>query len=123
MLRLTMMLLCLLLAAAAAGRYQAEVSVREAKRQINAVESEKAKTLSEIQVLKAEIAYLEGPERLAALARRHTDLKPLSGAQLVTAEEFLAMTGAGDTEAPATTADDGDVILHALAMADAGAMQ
>lgn len=122
MLRVLMMLLCLLLAAAAAGRYQAEVRVREARREIRAIDAEKARALTEIQVLKAEIAYLEGPERLAAIARRHTDLEPLSGAQLVAAEEFLALIGAG-SQIPSTDRDgEGDVILHALAMADA-AMQ
>lgn len=122
MLRVMMLLLCLLLAAAAAGRYQAEVRVREARREIKAIDAEKAKALTEIQVLKAEIAYLEGPERLAAIAKRHTDLAPLSGAQLVTAEEFLAMIGAGEEKPQAPGEGDGDVILHALAMADASAM-
>lgn len=123
MLRLTMILLCLMLAAAAAGRYQAEVRVRETRREINAIDAEKQKAQTEIQVLKAEIAYLEGPERLASVAARHTDLKPLTGAQLVTADEFLAMIGAGGAARPGPAEGDNDVILHALALADASAMQ
>ena len=123
MLRVMMLLLCLVLAAAAAGRYQAEVRVREARRELKAIDAEKQKALTEIQVLKAEIAYLEGPERLAAVAERHTDLRPVSGAQLVTADEFLAMIGARETPRSEPNEGEGDVILHALALADASAMQ
>lgn len=118
MVRLTMIMLCFLLAAAAAGRYQAEVSVREAKREIEELDRAKTKELSEIQVLRAEIAYLESPERLAKIAERLTDLEPLSGSQLMTADEFIVAFG-NDEEAPMRPAQpDGDVILHALAMAD-----
>jgi hypothetical protein len=119
MVRLTMIMLCFLLAAAAAGRYQAEVSVREAKREIKELDRAKAKELSEIQVLRAEIAYLESPERLAKIAERVTDLEPLSGRQLMTADEFLVAFGDENEAAPARPAQpNGDVILHALAMAD-----
>jgi hypothetical protein len=114
-----MIMLCFLLAAAAAGRYQAEVSVREARRQIEELDRAKAKELSEIQVLRAEIAYLENPERLAKIAAQVTDLEPLSGAQLMTADEFIASYSAKG--APAVVAPrpaERDVILHALAMAD-----
>lgn len=121
MVRLTMIMLCFLLAAAAAGRYQAEVSVREAKREIKDLDHAKQKELSEIQVLRAEIAYLESPERLAKIAARVTDLEPLAGRQLMTADEFVLAFGDKDNAgaSPALTAQpDGDVILHALAMAD-----
>jgi hypothetical protein len=88
MMRFTTFLLCLILAAAAAGRYKAEVAVREAKSEARELERQKAKELSSIQVLRAEVAYLERPERLAAIAEGVTGLAPLSGAQLVTAEDL-----------------------------------
>lgn len=122
MVRITMILLCFLLAAAAAGRYQAEVSVRQVRQEIDQLDSARARELSQIQVLRAEIAYLESPERLAKIAAQVTDLEPLTGAQLMTADEFLVAFG----EAPAISdaeqagAPRQDVIQQALAMADVG---
>lgn len=88
MVRLTMLLLCLLLAGAAAGRYQAEVAVRQSKKEIELLKAARASELQQIQTLRAEIAYLENPERLAALAAKLTDLKPLAADQLMSAADF-----------------------------------
>ena len=90
MIRLSLMLLCLILAAAAAGRYRAEVAVRETRSEILQLERQKAKAHAEIALLRAEIAYLESPERLAQLAATMTSLTPLTGAQFMTAHEFVA---------------------------------
>lgn len=119
MVRIAMILLCLLLAAAAAGRYKAETSVRETRRTLEEIEKAKARELSEIQLLRAEIAFLENPERLKEVAEKVTDLEPLSAAQVMTAEEFRVAFGAEESS-PAPEMPDGDVILHALAMADLG---
>ena len=119
MIRITMLFLCLLLAAAAAGRYKAEVSVRESRQDIQKLQKEKAQELRKIQTLRAEIAYLESPERLAKIAVKTTDLQPLTGAQLLTADQFVAAFG--DPDAVPSRRDpnlDDAIILHALAMAD-----
>ena len=114
MVRVAMILLCLLLAGAAAGRYQAEVSVRETREEIEAMRKAKTEELSEIQLLRAEIAYLENPDRLALIAARVTELEPLTGAQLFTADELIAALGADAAGGP--VAADGT----AIALADAG---
>lgn len=88
MMRLTTLILCLILAAAAAGRYKAELSVRDARSEIRALDRKKAEELSSIQVLRTEVAFLERPERLTAIASSVSTLAPLSGAQLMTAEDF-----------------------------------
>ena len=122
MIRLTMILLCLMLAGAVAGRYQAEVRVKQLKEDIRALERVKSKELTEIQLLRAEIAYLESPERLAVIAERTTSLAPLTGRQLLSAEEFVAVLGNEDrTDRPAPPSDV-DAILHAIAMADASSV-
>lgn len=118
MVRATMILLCFLLLAAAAGRYKAEVSVREAKRELKALEDAKAQELSMIKVLRAEVAYLESPERLAKIAARHTDLGPLTGTQLMTADEFVLALAGAPAQDLAREAPAGDVIVQALAMAE-----
>ncbi len=118
MIRITTIFLCVLLAAAAFGRYRAEVSVRELREDIKRIETSQVEELRSIQMLRAEIAYLENPDRLARVAAAKTDLRPSTGDQLVNAPEFAALIGGSDyiagEEAPAP---DGDVILHALAMA------
>lgn len=96
MLRVTMLLLCLILAAAAAGRYKAEAAVRETRDELRRLDRTKAQELTKIQVLRAEVAYLESPERLAAIATKMTDLEPLTGAQLLTAEDFKVAFGEQD---------------------------
>ncbi|MDZ7628211.1 MAG: hypothetical protein U5J99_07350 [Parvularculaceae bacterium] len=102
MMRFTTFLLCLILAAAAAGRYKAEVAVRDAKSELRALDRQKAEEVSAIQVLRAEVAFLERPERLAEIADSVPGLEPLTGAQLMTAEDFelafakAAVKGAAD---------------------------
>lgn len=117
MLRLTMILLCLLLAAAAAGRYQAEAAVRETRLELRRMEKEKAREATQIQILRAEIAYLESPERLSAIAGKMTDLAPLTGAQLYSADDFEVAFGA---EADVATRD-ADAAFEVAALAGAQA--
>ncbi len=88
MMRLTTLILCLILAAAAAGRYKAESSVRDARSEIRALDRQKAEELSSIQVLRTEVAFLERPERLTEIAGSISTLAPLTGEQLMTSEDF-----------------------------------
>ena len=117
MIRITTIFLCLLLAAAAAGRYRAEVSVRETRMELRELETSKLEEQRSIQMLRAEVAYLESPERLAKIARAKTDLRPSDQDQTQSAREFAANFSAEEAlpeEEPA--APESDVILHALAM-------
>jgi len=94
--RFTLILLCFILAAAAAGRYQAEAAVRETRAELKRLDRAKETELSSIQVLRAEVAYLENPDRLSEIAENLTTLEPLSGAQLMTAEDFELAFGEGE---------------------------
>jgi len=117
MIRITTIFLCVLLAAAAFGRYRAEVSVRELREDIQRIETSQADESRSIQMLRAEIAYLENPERLAKVADAKTDLRPSESDQLVNAQEFAELLG---DDAPALAEEPtlpDDVIRHALAMA------
>lgn len=117
MVRVTMILLSVLLAAAAAGRYKAEVSVREKRTEIRALEEARELEVGAIQVLRAEMAYLESPERLAKVAGLATALEPLNGAQLRTADEFLAAFESVDQSIDTTPG--GDAVAAAIALASA----
>lgn len=116
MMRFTMILLCLVLAAAAAGRYQAEAAVRETRNDLRRLEQTKEKELSSIQLLRAEIAYLESPDRLAEIAESMTDLDPLSGSQLMTAEDFAVAFAKEAAKDPA--AASGEIAIEVAALAD-----
>lgn len=95
MVRLSMVVLCLVLAAAAAGRYQAEIAVRNARHAIEKLKAERVSELRQVQTLRAEIAYLENPQRLSALSAKLPDLKPVSGGQVLTADAFRAAFATG----------------------------
>ncbi len=119
MIRLTLILLCLILAAAAAGRYKAEVAVRDVRSEMVQIDHKKAAEANKIQVLRAEIAYLESPERLAEIAERVTDLKPLSGAQLMTADDYLLAFGDETKERDGAKTDEKEQ-AKAVTVADLG---
>lgn len=125
MIRLSMFVFWLLLLAAVAGRYQAEVSVRDARAELKRLQQEKSEEIREIQILRAELAYLESPDRLAGLAERLTELEPLSGAQLLTADDFLLAFGdAGNARAARLDQRrDANSAAPSLAVADLGALR
>lgn len=106
MIRITMIFLCFILAAAAAGRYQAEVRVKEKNEQLRTLDRLKMKEIAEIKLLRAEIAYLESPNRLAVIAEKATTLKPLTGAQLLTADDFAVAFGAPTQQEQADQKDN-----------------
>ncbi|MEM6413099.1 MAG: hypothetical protein AAF720_00380 [Pseudomonadota bacterium] len=106
MIRFSTIFLCAVLFVAAAGRYKAETAVREVDKKIAQLKEEQKKELREFQILRTELALLESPDRLAELARAHTDLVPASGAQMMTAEDFLLAFG-GHPAADKNSGDNG----------------
>ena len=118
MIRVATIFLCMLLAAAALGRYRAEVSVRETRKQISAFETGKVEEFRRIQVLRAEVAYLENPERLARIADAKTDLRMSVREQTLSARQFAVALGEESlVDDEVVPAPDKDVILNAIAMA------
>lgn len=117
MFRLTSIFLCALFLAAVAGRYSAEESVSAAQEALAQLDAEYADEARRVQMLRAEIAYLEGPERLAKVARATTDLRPPAPDALLSARQFRsAMIGEDTAPAPAPTPLHSDVIENAIAM-------
>lgn len=118
MIRITTIFLCMLLAAAAAGRYRAEVSVKEARSELKRLEISKWEELRSIQMLRAEVAYLENPDRLSKIAMAKTDLRPSAREQLLTARQFAVIMNGAEGEADVEAAPvPADVITNAIAMA------
>lgn len=114
--RILTLSLCALFIAAAAGRYSAEERVRDTRREIAKLERERAEEERAIQTLRAEIAYLENPNRLAEIATEKTALRPPDSEQLLTAHGFALAMGAGHAD-PADRAPPPTFIADAIAMA------
>ena len=125
MIRISTIFLCVLLAAAAVGRYRAEAAVKEAREELHRLDIEEAEQRRAIQMLRAEIAYLENPDRLARIAAAKTDLRPTQGVQTLNASQLAAAFGVEEALPPAASPDPAarDVILHALAMSQLGRVE
>jgi len=118
MIRITTIFLCLLLAAAAAGRYRAEESVRKTRAELQKLETSALEEQRAIKMLRAEIAYLENPARLAQVAKTRTQLRPSDRDQLLSAREFgVAMRGDADETEQPVAPPPSSVITNAVAMA------
>lgn len=119
MIRVSTIFFCLLLAAAAAGRYQAEAKVRADKLEINKLEEQIADEEYRIGQLQLEVEVLESGQRLSQLAARELALTSVKPYQLQTADEFallLEMPVAAVAQ-PAVDVNS-DFIVDAIAMAD-----
>ncbi len=118
MIRIATIFLCMLLAAAAAGRYRAEVSVKETRAELKRLEISKTQELQSIQMLRAEVAYLENPNRLSKIAEAKTDLRPSVQDQMLNARQFATkMDGSAEGELPYQDRAPIDAISNAIAMA------
>lgn len=115
MFRITSIFLCALFLAAVAGRYSAEESVSAAHEALGQLDVEYAEEARRVQMLRAEIAYLESPERLAKVARATTDLRPPPPDALLTAQQFQSAM-IGDEFKPAPGAPTDNAIGNAIAM-------
>jgi cell division protein FtsL len=120
MFRITTIFLCVLFLAAVAGRYSAEESVRAAQEELERLDAEYAEEARKVQMLRAEVAYLESPDRLAKIARATTDLRPPVAEEMLSAREFRSAM-AGEEAAPAQEMEtpplDDAIITNAIAMA------
>ncbi|MEL6360105.1 MAG: hypothetical protein AAFR21_03405 [Pseudomonadota bacterium] len=88
MIRPTFIILVGVLIALSTLSNRVDVAVHETRSEIAELERERDDLTGNMQLLRAEIAYLESPERLAGLAENFTELEPLAGQQLMTSDEF-----------------------------------
>lgn len=79
----------LVLGSAATGLYQLKYDVAALKERAQTLTALLDSERQALHVLKAEWAYLNKPERLAALAERHLDLVPLAADQIIPLDAIL----------------------------------
>ena len=83
MIRLGPMLWLALIALASIGTFQLKYRVQAQEQQLTSLDRQIQRDRDAIQVLHAEWAHLNDPNRLSDLARRHLDLAPVAGVQIV----------------------------------------
>jgi cell division protein FtsL len=88
MTRIAGLLLFLTAATAALFLFYIKQQVRELEEELGIVHSDILKHQEAIHVLKTEWSYLNRPARIAELAGRHLDLRPLTAEQFVRLEEL-----------------------------------
>ncbi len=120
MIRISTIFFCLLLAAAAVGRYRAEASVRAERAEIDQIEQGIKQEQARISKLQLEVEVLESPKRLAQLGAANKNLQPIQPHQVLTAEKFAALMG--DEAAQDQPANE-SFIVDAIAMSDLGTVQ
>ena len=121
MIRVLTPALCLLLAAAAAGRYHAEASVREARSELSSVRSALSQEEERERRLRMEVEVLESASRLTSLNEQTIGLGAARPEQMTTREDFATMIG---RPAPRERRIDAqaDTIGNALKMSDPDAI-
>jgi cell division protein FtsL len=83
MIRLGSILWLALIALASIGTFQIKYRVQAQEQELTRIDRQIQRDRDAIQVLHAEWAHLNDPGRLADLARRHLDLAPVAGVQIV----------------------------------------
>ncbi len=83
--------------AMAGGLFHLKHEVQRAEDELARVDRDFLASQEAIQVLRAEWSYLNRPDRLSALAKRHLDLEPLAPAQIGVMEALPLRARDGDT--------------------------
>jgi len=68
-----------LIVALVVGLYRSKTDASAARQRVNALETEISETEADIRALRAEVAHLETPARVEALARRELKMEPAGG--------------------------------------------
>lgn len=105
MIRFGTVLTLSLAAAAGIGLYHAKYRVQALEVELAGLQQEILAHREAIHVLKAEWSFLNDPDRLAELARKHLELAPVAGAQLATIDDVpeklpVPVPDAGDPANP-----------------------
>ena len=83
MIRIGPLLWLALVALASIGTFQLKYRVQAQEQELTRLDRQIQRDRDDIQVLHAEWAHLNDPNRLSDLARRHLDLAPVAGVQIV----------------------------------------
>lgn len=105
MIRPTSLILMVLAAAAGGALFQVAFEVSELDDELARLNQDIRKDREAIHVLRAEWSFLNQPERLEELTRRHLDLQPVAGNQLAGSGAVPVRPQDGDDDASPQIAD------------------
>jgi len=88
--RMTGFLLFLIGVALTVGLYYVKTRAQTARKQAVKIERQIAQEEASLRVLRAEIAYLEKPERLKALSEAHLGLQPVAVKDVIELKDIVS---------------------------------
>ena len=88
------------------GLYNGVYRVKAQERELGSLKAEIAREAEAVRVLKAEWTYLNQPDRLQALARRHLALAPTGAAQITVLASLPLRPAASTAPAPVVQVKD-----------------
>ncbi|MAC38610.1 MAG: hypothetical protein CMH94_10100 [Oceanicaulis sp.] len=107
-------------AALAVALYIAKAEAKSSQERLEGIQAQLAEERRQINVLNVEIAHLEDPERLRALARRYLGFEPLDPSREVNLSDLPLLAGADERRD--TLRSDSHVVreerIEGLAMAE-----
>jgi hypothetical protein len=107
-----------LVALASVGTFQLKYRVQAQEQELTRLDRQLQRDRDDIQVLHAEWAHLNDPNRLSDLARRHLDLAPVAGVQIVRFEILPARPIPTPLPDGTTTTDPIGTLLTLLSTQD-----
>lgn len=113
MIRLGTLLWLALVAVAGFSVFKISYRVQSQEQELTRLDRQIQRDRDEIQVLHAEWAHLNEPDRLADLAKRHLDLVPVAGVQIVRFD-VLPQRPAATVDEAARSADPIQALLNQL---------
>ena len=93
MIRHTTLLFLLLAGALSVGLFSIKYQVQDLEQELTSLNTSIYRERQSIHVLKAEWSYLNNPERLAGLARRHLKMQQIMPSQLATLKDIDSHSG------------------------------
>ncbi|MBO6765160.1 hypothetical protein [Maricaulis sp.] len=107
-------------AALAVALYIAKAEAKSSQERLEGIQAQLAEERRQINVLNVEIAHLEDPERLRALARRYLGFEPLDPSREVNLSDLPLLAGADERRD--TLRSDSHIVreerIEGLAMAE-----
>lgn len=82
----------------AVALYIAKTEAKSSQERLEMIQAQLAEERRQVNVLNVEIAHLEEPERLRALARRYLGLEPLDPSREITVNDLPILTDVSEEE-------------------------
>lgn len=107
MMRVSLVIWLIVVTAVAVGLYHVKYEVQRLEAELDQVNREIRQEREALHVLEAEWSYLNRPRRLARLAEKHLDMRPLQPEQIIRIEQLPPRVTRPEGEAPAAAGADG----------------